>query len=211
MKLIGPAGGMVGANVAFIENSGSVLSTPMQLGPTRRIPCLRVMAASAASRTTPSPPTSLNPAEMTTRALTPFSPQASATSSTPFLRHDDHREIHLSGNRIDRGIGGHRVDRRGRGVDRVEDAGVPVAEQVVDDLIADGMGAATCADDGDGSGAEDCVEGRRHDEAAPERRIRVLIRTRQRDAGKVSRSPRRSKRGRAPLLERPPRWLAVTR
>jgi hypothetical protein len=38
MNATGPAGGMVGAKVAFIDRSGAVFSTPMQLGPTSRIP-----------------------------------------------------------------------------------------------------------------------------------------------------------------------------
>ncbi len=33
-----PGGGAVGANVAFIEISAAVFSTPMQLGPTIRMP-----------------------------------------------------------------------------------------------------------------------------------------------------------------------------
>jgi len=38
MKATGPGGGMVGAKVAFIDTAGAVFSTPMQLGPTMRIP-----------------------------------------------------------------------------------------------------------------------------------------------------------------------------
>jgi len=37
-KLVAPWGGMVGAKVAFMLTSAPVFMTPMQLGPTRRIP-----------------------------------------------------------------------------------------------------------------------------------------------------------------------------
>ena len=37
-KAIGPAGGKTGEKLAFRWNAGSVLSTPMQLGPTIRMP-----------------------------------------------------------------------------------------------------------------------------------------------------------------------------
>ncbi len=77
-----PGGGAVGAKVAFIETAGSVLSTPMQLGPTMRIPYLRTTAISRRSRSTPSPPTSRNPAEITTNPATPAAPHSSATAIT---------------------------------------------------------------------------------------------------------------------------------
>ncbi len=77
-----PAGGVVGAKVAFIEIAGSVFNTPMQFGPTMRIPYRRVRANSSRSRSTPSPPTSRKPAEMTTSPDTPASPHSSATCST---------------------------------------------------------------------------------------------------------------------------------
>ncbi len=38
MKPTGPYGGIVGAKVAFIANSAALLRTPMQFGPTMRIP-----------------------------------------------------------------------------------------------------------------------------------------------------------------------------
>ncbi len=77
-----PGGGAVGAKVAFIEIAGSVLITPMQLGPTMRIPCLRTTSIRRCSRSTPSPPTSRNPAEITTNPATPAAPHSSATPIT---------------------------------------------------------------------------------------------------------------------------------
>ena len=82
MKLEGPGGGMVGAKVAFSETPSSVLRRPMQLGPTSRIPKSRQTPASRRSRSAPSGPTSLKPAEMTTTPFTPFSPHSRTTSRT---------------------------------------------------------------------------------------------------------------------------------
>ncbi len=68
-------GGATGAKVAFRRTAGSVLRTPMQLGPTMRMPC----GAHAAAQLTPRPrapssPVSAKPAEITTRPRTPASP-----------------------------------------------------------------------------------------------------------------------------------------
>ena len=82
MKPTGPYGGIVGAKVAFIEMPGAPLRTPMQLGPTIRIPWRRTISSSCASLPTPSPPTSANPAVMTTSPFTPFFPHSSAAAST---------------------------------------------------------------------------------------------------------------------------------
>ena len=54
------------ANVAFIETSGAVLTTPMQFGPTRRMPCRRASVTSSRSAVAPSAPVSANPALITT-------------------------------------------------------------------------------------------------------------------------------------------------
>src|SRR6202011_1566020 len=72
MKPTRPRGGVAGPKVAFIETSGAMLITPMQLGPTSRIPASRHTASSSAWRLEPSPPDSANPEEITTRLLTPF-------------------------------------------------------------------------------------------------------------------------------------------
>src|SRR3990172_3403909 len=85
MNATGPTGGIEGANVAFIATPGSVLMTPMQLGPTIRMPALRTTSISWRSRSTPSPPTSLNPAEITTSPLTPASTHSRATRTTVSL------------------------------------------------------------------------------------------------------------------------------
>ena len=58
--------GAAGANVAFMLTASAVFMTPMQLGPTMRMPAARTASTSACSRSMPSPPTSLNPAEITT-------------------------------------------------------------------------------------------------------------------------------------------------
>jgi hypothetical protein len=81
MKLTGPAGGMIGANVAFIRMSAAVFTTPRQLGPTIRMPYLRAIASSCSSRSAPAGPTSLNPAVITISVRTPRSPHCSATTS----------------------------------------------------------------------------------------------------------------------------------
>jgi hypothetical protein len=73
---------MVGAKVAFMATSGSVFSTPMQLGPTTRMPWRSAISISTLSRSTPAPPISRKPAVITTIAFTPASPHASATAAT---------------------------------------------------------------------------------------------------------------------------------
>ena len=82
MKATGPGGGMTGAKVALSEYSGSVLSTPRQLGPTRRMPASRTRSSSLAWRSAPSPSVSPKPAEMTTSPRTPAAAHCSATPST---------------------------------------------------------------------------------------------------------------------------------
>jgi hypothetical protein len=82
MNATDPGGGMDGAKVAFIRTSGAVLITPMQLGPTMRMPASRTTASSSCSRRTPSPPTSLNPAEITTSPRTPAAVHSRATVTT---------------------------------------------------------------------------------------------------------------------------------
>ncbi len=77
-----PRGGATGAKVAFRETVGSVFTIPRQFGPTIRMPWRRITSRSAFWRFTPSSPTSWNPALMTTSALIPFAPQASAASTT---------------------------------------------------------------------------------------------------------------------------------
>src|ERR1700674_4894897 len=72
MKPTRPRGGVAGPNVAFIETSGAMLITPMQLGPTSRMPASRQTAINSAWRLASSSPDSANPEEITTRLLTPF-------------------------------------------------------------------------------------------------------------------------------------------
>ncbi len=70
--LTDPGGGMVGAKVAFMEYDAVVFSSPMQLGPTSRIPKRRTRSIISRSRRAPAGPVSLKPAEITTSAFTPF-------------------------------------------------------------------------------------------------------------------------------------------
>ena len=77
-----PAGGQVGAKVAFSETAGSVLSTPMQFGPTMRIPERRTRAVSRCCAARPWSDTSAKPDEITTTPRTPAAAQSSTTPST---------------------------------------------------------------------------------------------------------------------------------
>ena len=77
---IPPRSGGVGAKVASIRTSGWVLMTPMQFGPIIVSWYSWHRARSRASRSIPTPPTSRNPAVITTRPFTPFFPHASAAS-----------------------------------------------------------------------------------------------------------------------------------
>jgi hypothetical protein len=81
MKLTGPGGGMMGANVAFIRMPSSVFTTPRQFGPIMRMPYLCAIASSCCSRSAPAGPTSLKPAVITTSERTPRSPHCSAAAS----------------------------------------------------------------------------------------------------------------------------------
>ena len=58
-------------NVACMRTEGSVLMTPMQFGPTMRMPALRIFSTRRASRSRPSSPISPNPALITTTAAPP--------------------------------------------------------------------------------------------------------------------------------------------
>src|SRR5262245_35772927 len=59
-----------------------VLMTPRQFGPTSRIEYFLAISAVSRSSLDPSSPTSLKPAEITTRALTPNLPHSSTTLGT---------------------------------------------------------------------------------------------------------------------------------
>ena len=77
-----PAGGQVGAKVAFSDMAGSVLSTPRQFGPTMRMPEPRATAVSRCCARRPSSDASAKPAEITTAPRTPAAAQSSITPST---------------------------------------------------------------------------------------------------------------------------------
>ena len=72
-----PRRGGVGANVASMRTSGSVLITPMQFGPIIVIRYWRQRASRRSSRSIPAPPTSRKPAVITTSPGTPFFPHSS--------------------------------------------------------------------------------------------------------------------------------------
>jgi len=82
MKPADPGSGRVAANVAFMRTSGSVLMTPMQFGPTMRMPAARILSRMARSAVSPPPPTSLKPAVMTTRPCTLRAMASSTTAGT---------------------------------------------------------------------------------------------------------------------------------
>jgi hypothetical protein len=81
-KPMRPGIGRSGAKVASRLTSAAVLITPMQFGPTSRMPACRQMSISSRCRATPSGPASPNPEEITTRARTPFSAHSRATLET---------------------------------------------------------------------------------------------------------------------------------
>ncbi len=77
-----PAGTSARPKVAVNDTAGSLLTTPMQLGPTSRIPVDRQASSSSASRAAPSGPASANPAVITTSAATPAAAHSRATPGT---------------------------------------------------------------------------------------------------------------------------------
>ena len=77
-----PAGGAVGAKVAFKQSAGSVFRTPMQLGPTILIPEARTRSRSRRSAARPAAEASPNPDEITTTPWTPARAQSVTTSCT---------------------------------------------------------------------------------------------------------------------------------
>ena len=77
-----PPGGKTGENDAFSRTSALMLSSPMQLGPTIRIPYPRAFSTRAFCRVRPSPPVSAKPAVITTSALTPAAAQSSTADRT---------------------------------------------------------------------------------------------------------------------------------
>ena len=78
-----PRPGSTGARVALRLTWGSVFATPRAPGPTTRMPCALAAWTILRSASRPSSLRSLNPAETTTNAFTPFARQSSSTSSTP--------------------------------------------------------------------------------------------------------------------------------
>ena len=67
---------------ALSRSDGSLLISPKEFGPTTRIPAPRARRSSSAWRRAPSRPSSANPPETTSSALTPASAHSSTTSST---------------------------------------------------------------------------------------------------------------------------------
>src|SRR5512144_1216350 len=77
-----PNGGIEGAKVALSDTAGSAFSTPMQFGPTMRMRWRCTISTSCRSAAAPASPTSLKPAEITTRPRTRLVPHCSATVGT---------------------------------------------------------------------------------------------------------------------------------
>src|SRR5207248_10776358 len=78
-----PADGRTGVvKVALSETWGAVLRSPMQLGPTRRIPEARTRARRRCSASRPAAEASANPEEITTTPWTPAVAQSATTAST---------------------------------------------------------------------------------------------------------------------------------
>ncbi len=75
-----PAGGQLGAKVALSDVA--VSRTPMQLGPTMRMPAPRTISLRRASTFLPSAEISANPAVITTTPRTPARAHSRSTSST---------------------------------------------------------------------------------------------------------------------------------
>ena len=77
-----PWRGKVFEKVPFIRTSSLPFSSPMQFGPTIRMPWPRARSIRSACRASPSSPTSEKPAETMQTALTPSSPASSTRSFT---------------------------------------------------------------------------------------------------------------------------------
>ena len=77
-----PATGSSGAKLTFSPCSGSVSRMPRQLGPISLSPASRQTASSSCSRSGPSSPISVKPAERTTRLLAPLATHSRAVSAT---------------------------------------------------------------------------------------------------------------------------------
>src|SRR5512146_590979 len=77
-----PGGGAVGAKVASSRTAGSVLSTPIQLGPTIRIPDARTVSNSLSSSVRPADEASAKPDVITTTPCTCALAQSSIAAYT---------------------------------------------------------------------------------------------------------------------------------
>ena len=84
-KPTGPARCSMGTVAPERHTLDGKLTMPMQLGPMRPMPACRHNEVISAWATTPSPPSSANPAECTTTALTPAEATSSRLSRTARL------------------------------------------------------------------------------------------------------------------------------
>ncbi len=150
-----PRTGAKGANVAFIETSGLVLTIPMQLGPITRMPWRRARPTSSRSASACEPPTSAKPAEITTIPCTPARTQSCATSGTAAAGTTTIARSTRSGTSTTLGYAAHAGDRRRARVDRVDRARELAREQVAQDLVADRAWPPAGADDRDRRRRED--------------------------------------------------------
>ena len=121
-----PWGGNMSANDALSLTRGSVLMSPMQLGPMMRMPYPNAVSRRSISRAAPSGPLFPETIGDDDETLTFFLPHSSATLST-WMRNGDYREVDAIGNIEDRRVGLDRHDRIGGRGDRIDDAGKPAA------------------------------------------------------------------------------------
>ena len=77
-----PGRGRTPTKVASSDTSGAVLTTPMELGPTRRMPWRWASSTTPCSSSAPASPDSEKPALITTRPCTRLCAQSSTTAAT---------------------------------------------------------------------------------------------------------------------------------
>ena len=146
-----PTGTSARPNVPVSATAGSVLTTPIEFGPTSRIPVDRHASSSSASRAAPSAPASANPAVMTTSAGDARRGALARDRRHGLRRHGDDRQVDRPGRVRDRRRRAARADEVRVRVDRVELAAEAVVERVPERRAAEGVRPARGADHRDGA------------------------------------------------------------
>ena len=149
-----PPVGALGEKVALRRTVGSMFTTPMQLGPTSRMPARRHTASSSRCRCAPSSPVSAKPPEIITSDFTPFHRAVPGDLHRGRRRDGDHREVDRARDVQDRPVGRHRLDHVGVRVDRVDGPREIAVEQVVEQLPADRPASSRGAHDRDRGGVQ---------------------------------------------------------